>query len=59
MYLFQYLFGGEDFDYYQQRDLHKFLEYAKTHIEMNALIEKAFATAAKAETWISMAIVPW
>ena len=39
----------------RRHDLHNFLADAKTHVEMNLLIEKAFATAAKAETSISIA----
>lgn len=49
MYIF-----GQDSNFYEQRDLHKFLADPKTHIEMTFLIEKAFATAAKADTWISI-----
>ena len=55
MHHFRYLFGGRHFVLEEQRDLKKFLEYAKTQIQMNALVEKAFARAANAHTWISIA----
>ena len=46
---------GDDLAPIRRRDLQDFLSDAKTHIEMSLLIEKAFATAAKSDTWISIA----
>ena len=48
---FQYFFGEKGFNLKEQRGLKDFFKYAKTHIRMNALLEKAFATAGKADSW--------
>ena len=48
---FQYFFGEQGFNLKEQRGLKEFFKYAKTHIRMNALLEKAFATAGKADSW--------
>ena len=48
---FQYFFGEKGFNLKEQRGLKEFFKYAKTHIRMNALLEKAFATAGKADSW--------
>ena len=46
---------GDDLPPIRRRDLHNFLADAKSHIKMSLLIKMAFATAAEAETWISIA----
>ena len=52
---FQYHFGERRFRDEEKWDLKKFLEFVKAKIQTNALVEKAFARAANADTWISIA----
>ena len=52
---FQYHFGERRFTDEEKWDLKKFLEFVKAKIQTNALVEKAFATAGNADTWISIA----